>query len=310
MIMGTVYDTLGVAPAASPEVVKAAYRVMLRTWHPDVNPSVEAKARTAAITEAFDTLADPTRRAEYDRSVINAPPAPPVYTPAGGQQRSAHQEPAGSTAGADARRFTPARIRKHRWGGLGWVTVGLGGAGVAGLTSYAITLNQHSADHSGVVALIFALACTAAIVFGTKTRYPVLGGITLVLLSPFCTSTSNSVVALAGLLAPILLAVAGYLMRYGLLRRFRRYKNALLWESMRAFATAHPDTDIFFVSRSDPNVNGGCTALLMPMAGDWVTRTLWDRVPSGVWALISASGVVTITAPADAGAAWNKLAEY
>jgi hypothetical protein len=47
-------------------VIRAAYRALMRHYHPDTNPDPQAQDRVRAITAAFAVLRDPTRRAEYD----------------------------------------------------------------------------------------------------------------------------------------------------------------------------------------------------------------------------------------------------
>ena len=61
------YATLGVAPTASTEEIKRAYRKLARQFHPDRNPGdADAEARFKDVQAAYDTLSDPKRRAEYD----------------------------------------------------------------------------------------------------------------------------------------------------------------------------------------------------------------------------------------------------
>lgn len=60
------YALLGVAPDASVEDIKRAFRRLAREWHPDVNPAPEAAAMFHRITQAHDLLSDRARRAEYD----------------------------------------------------------------------------------------------------------------------------------------------------------------------------------------------------------------------------------------------------
>ena len=60
------YSILGVSPAAEDVVIRAAYRALMRHYHPDTNPDPEAQARAREITAAFAVLRDPVRRAEYD----------------------------------------------------------------------------------------------------------------------------------------------------------------------------------------------------------------------------------------------------
>ncbi len=60
------YTTLGVSPSAESVVIRAAYRALIRHYHPDSNPDPEAHERARAITEAYNVLRDPAKRAEYD----------------------------------------------------------------------------------------------------------------------------------------------------------------------------------------------------------------------------------------------------
>jgi molecular chaperone DnaJ len=69
------YATLGVAPTASAEEIKRAYRKLARQYHPDRNPGdADAEARFKEVQAAYDTLSDPQQRAEYD-AARNAPRA-------------------------------------------------------------------------------------------------------------------------------------------------------------------------------------------------------------------------------------------
>ena len=60
------YAVLGVSPGAEDFVIRAAYRALIRHYHPDSNPDPHAQARARAITEAYTVLRDPAKRAEYD----------------------------------------------------------------------------------------------------------------------------------------------------------------------------------------------------------------------------------------------------
>jgi hypothetical protein len=60
------YKVLEVDPEASPDVIEAAYRRLARRYHPDLNPSPDATAHMQALNDAYATLRDPARRAEYD----------------------------------------------------------------------------------------------------------------------------------------------------------------------------------------------------------------------------------------------------
>jgi hypothetical protein len=60
------YAILGVTPAAEDVVIGAAYRALMRHYHPDTNPDPAAQARAQEISAAYAVLRDPARRAEYD----------------------------------------------------------------------------------------------------------------------------------------------------------------------------------------------------------------------------------------------------
>ena len=66
--MSDFYSVLGVQRAASDDEIKKAYRKLAMQYHPDRNNgSREAEERFKEITEAYDVLRDPNKRAAYDR---------------------------------------------------------------------------------------------------------------------------------------------------------------------------------------------------------------------------------------------------
>ena len=64
------YDVLGVTPEASQEDIKKAYRLLAKTYHPDVNREPSAAIRFKEINEANQVLSAPDKRARYDRHVL------------------------------------------------------------------------------------------------------------------------------------------------------------------------------------------------------------------------------------------------
>lgn len=66
--MADYYSTLGVSRDASDDDIKKAYRKLAMQYHPDKNGgSKEAEERFKALTEAYDVLRDPQKKAAYDR---------------------------------------------------------------------------------------------------------------------------------------------------------------------------------------------------------------------------------------------------
>ncbi len=81
------YATLNVPHGASHDAIQTVYRGLAKVWHPDVNPSPDAARRFAAMTQAWEVLSDPDRRAAYDRgdlgvgTATTAPPEPEATPP-------------------------------------------------------------------------------------------------------------------------------------------------------------------------------------------------------------------------------------
>jgi molecular chaperone DnaJ len=61
------YATLGVPRDASEADIKKAYRKLAMEYHPDRNKSHDAEERFKRLTEAYEVLRDPDKRAAYDR---------------------------------------------------------------------------------------------------------------------------------------------------------------------------------------------------------------------------------------------------
>jgi len=62
------YEVLGVSRAADEGTLKAAYRKLAMKYHPDRNPGdPEAEQRFKEVSEAYEVLREPQKRAAYDR---------------------------------------------------------------------------------------------------------------------------------------------------------------------------------------------------------------------------------------------------
>ncbi|CAL0319184.1 unnamed protein product [Lupinus luteus] len=87
------YNILEVEKNAKEEDLKKAYRKLVMKWHPDKNPTnkKEAEANFKQISEAYEVLSDPQKRAVYDQygeeGLKDRPP--PGYEPSGFNPRNA-----------------------------------------------------------------------------------------------------------------------------------------------------------------------------------------------------------------------------
>jgi DnaJ-domain-containing protein 1 len=62
----TLYDVLQVGAQADEAIILAAFRVLARTYHPDLNSDPGAPERMRELNAAYRVLSDPRRRAIYD----------------------------------------------------------------------------------------------------------------------------------------------------------------------------------------------------------------------------------------------------
>ncbi|MFP5317511.1 MAG: J domain-containing protein [Acidimicrobiia bacterium] len=109
--MPTHYEVLGVPPDASEEQVRHAYRALAKEAHPDRSGDA---TRFQVITEAYEVLSDPVRRATYDRRLRPVAAAP---------------------AGASGARAAAGGGRRRRYGRYAVVPVAL--LVVAGIVAWA-----------------------------------------------------------------------------------------------------------------------------------------------------------------------------
>jgi DnaJ-class molecular chaperone len=62
------YNALGVTKTSSQEEIKKSYRELAKKYHPDRHEGDKvAEERFKSISEAYDTIGDPKKRAEYDQ---------------------------------------------------------------------------------------------------------------------------------------------------------------------------------------------------------------------------------------------------
>jgi len=61
------YELLGLPKGASEDDIKKSYRKLARKYHPDVNKEKGAEDKFKSITEAYEVLSDPQKKAMYDQ---------------------------------------------------------------------------------------------------------------------------------------------------------------------------------------------------------------------------------------------------
>lgn len=74
------YSILGVGRQATPKDIQRAYRRLALKFHPDRNPSAEARVKFQELQDAYDLLSDPVRRRRYDAFGADVRPVAPAYT--------------------------------------------------------------------------------------------------------------------------------------------------------------------------------------------------------------------------------------
>ena len=61
------YKIMGVSRSATEDEIKKAHRKLARKYHPDVSKEKDAEARFKDLSEAYEVLRDPDKRAAYDQ---------------------------------------------------------------------------------------------------------------------------------------------------------------------------------------------------------------------------------------------------
>ena len=69
----TYYEVLGLDQNCSSADIKRAYHLLARKYHPDVTLMEKSYASymMGALSEAYNVLSDPVKRAEYDDILVN-----------------------------------------------------------------------------------------------------------------------------------------------------------------------------------------------------------------------------------------------
>ena len=72
------YERLGVAPDATPQQLRQAFRALSKSVHPDTAslPPQQAEEAFRQLQQAYRVLADPESRAAYDHRLRQAEAAP------------------------------------------------------------------------------------------------------------------------------------------------------------------------------------------------------------------------------------------
>jgi molecular chaperone DnaJ len=65
--MKDLYEILGLKKGASEMDIKRAYRKLAAKYHPDVNSEPDAQEKFTEVSNAYETLSDPKKRAHYDQ---------------------------------------------------------------------------------------------------------------------------------------------------------------------------------------------------------------------------------------------------
>ncbi len=73
------YEVLGVDRHASADIIKAAYRVQAKKYHPDLTANdPRSQQLMQRVNEAYAVLADPQKRRNYDLTLRDPEPEPSV----------------------------------------------------------------------------------------------------------------------------------------------------------------------------------------------------------------------------------------
>lgn len=75
------YKIMALKRDASPEDIKRSYRKLARKYHPDISSDSDAENKFKELSEAYEVLKDPQKRATYDRLDPNLKAGQEFHTP-------------------------------------------------------------------------------------------------------------------------------------------------------------------------------------------------------------------------------------
>lgn len=105
------YQILGIPNNASPQQVKSVYNQLAMKYHPDKNKEPTAVDKFILITEAYEILSDPIKRADYDTHFKGISYA----TPSQGTSSVTTSYTAKQNNTPSRQDSTPAQTRKPDW---------------------------------------------------------------------------------------------------------------------------------------------------------------------------------------------------
>ena len=148
------YETLGVSPRSEIEVIQAAYKALMRKYHPDQNVSDAHGSRAREVNEAFRVLGNEARRREYDRARrMDMFARSPAWT---------DPAPSPRPVSRAAHAFRHGRLPTWIWAGIAFGAV-LGLVSLAPLaeTAFSADLKASAAQTDGPVLLVAGRAAAS-----------------------------------------------------------------------------------------------------------------------------------------------------
>ena len=70
--MQTYYEILGVSETVTQDEIRKAFKIMIRKWHPDMNPGNDSVRMTQLLNEAYSVLSDDSKRRQYDSKLASS----------------------------------------------------------------------------------------------------------------------------------------------------------------------------------------------------------------------------------------------